>query len=69
MLFVFLGDKSYEGIVNRKRRSLEEASRAKEICPIYFDESIIVAEQLEASKSENALLMKGMLQLQETIME
>lgn len=54
--------------MTRKRKSLEEASRAKETCPIFYDESIIVAEQLEASKSENAALMKGMLQLQETIM-
>lgn len=55
---ILLGDdKSNEAFVNRKRKSLEEANRAKDTCPIYFDESVIVADSC-------ILYKRGIIELQ-----
>jgi hypothetical protein len=69
----FTVDSNNEARLVKRRKSLEEAARVKETCPFFFDEALIVADQLSSSKdeisalkSENASLLKQILSLNQT---
>jgi len=44
------GDQVTEALVARKRKSIEEATKVKDTCPAFFDETLVVADQLQISK-------------------
>ena len=54
---------STEVLLAKKRKSVEEAARVKDTCPTFFDESLLVAEQLDRSKAEISALKSQNLSL------
>lgn len=62
------GDKSNEFLLIKKRKSIEEAKRAKDTCPAFYDETVLVAEQLADVKEENTALMRQIISLNEQIL-
>lgn len=47
----------------RKSKSIEEAVRAMDTCPVFFDETLRVAVELAAVKEKNIHLMKQIMAL------
>jgi len=41
-----------EALVARKRKSIAEATKVKDTCPTFFDETLVVADQLQNAKDE-----------------
>jgi len=50
-----------EALLAKKRKSMEEATRAKDTCPNYFEENLIVASQLQSSRDEVSSLSAQLL--------
>eukprot|EP01035_Chromulina_nebulosa_P026056 gene26056-34056_t len=46
------GSGNTEELLAKKCKSIDETKRAKDTCPQFFEESVIVAQQLQASKEE-----------------
>jgi len=63
--FIFAGE--IQILIAKKRKSMEEATRAKETCPHFFDESILVAEELHASKDEIVATMKELMKCKDEL--
>ena len=49
---ILIGSGNTEELLAKKRKSIDETKRAKDTCPQFFEESVIVAQQLQASKEE-----------------
>jgi hypothetical protein len=58
VLFVVFTESPTEAFLAKKRKSMEEAYRANDTCPHFFDESVLAAHQLQTSKEEISLLLK-----------
>ena len=49
---ILIGSGNTEELLAKKCKSIDETKRAKDTCPQFFEESVIVAQQLQASKEE-----------------